>query len=175
MDKQCTSCRQLLADEAVRCLHCGARQSPTPTDNPLWGTESEAEIDLGSPVRVGVGPTGPPSGASFISWNAMIRARKQSLQPGSLGPETALAMEAAAENQPRTVPGGAPHHALTPAPTATGRWQPGIVGFIVGGLAAAAIWLAGLEPPETWRQPVLRWLYGGAAEPAAPASPSRLP
>jgi len=176
MDKQCTSCRQLLADEAVRCLHCGARQAPNPTDNSPWGTESEAEIDLGSPVRVGVGPAGPPSGASFISWNAMIRARKQSLQPGTLGPEAALAMEAAAENQPRTVPGGTPDRGLMPAPAATtSRCHAGIAGFMVGALVAAAIWLTGLEPPETWRQPVLRWLYGGTTEPAAPTTANRLP
>lgn len=177
MDKQCTSCRQLLADDAVRCLHCGARQIPNPTDSSLWGAESEAEIDLGSPVRVGVGPTGPPSGASFISWNAMIRARKQSLQQGTLGPEAALAMEAAAANQPRTVPCGAPDQGSTPAPApaAVSRWRAGFAGFLVGALAAAAIWLTGLEPPETWRQPVLRWLYGGTAEPAAPTSPNRLP
>ncbi|MBL8798526.1 MAG: hypothetical protein JNM56_31815 [Planctomycetia bacterium] len=166
MDKQCTSCRQLLADDAARCLHCGARQA---VDTSGWGEESEAEIDLGSPVRVGVGPTGPtgpPSGASFISWNALLRARKQ-----SLGSQAALELEAVAQREaaalatPRTVPAGPAASAAPPA--VAGGNSLAVVGFIAGLVTAAALWLVGLEPAEAWRQPVLRWLHGAPAAPQA--------
>jgi len=169
MDKQCTSCRQLLADDAARCLHCGARQA---ADASGWGEESEAEIDLGSPVRVGVGPTGPPSGASFISWNAMLRARKQSLGPqAALGLEAVAQREAAALATPRTVPAGP---AVSAAPTpAVGGYSLAVGGFIAGLVTAAALWLVGLEPAEAWRQPVLRWLHGAPA--AAPATSEHAP
>lgn len=38
--------------------------------------ENDASIDLGSPTRDPGTPEGPPSGASFVSWTALINERK---------------------------------------------------------------------------------------------------
>src|SRR5262249_14590303 len=40
-------------------------------------TGLDAHIDLGSPVTGNTGSEGPPSGASFISWTALLRRKKR--------------------------------------------------------------------------------------------------
>lgn len=104
MEQYCTNCRQTQASEATHCPECGNVLVPrkladqrngqkldaTPLPSPLHPqtsnecaqpAHSEHEIDLGSPVSAGQpGSGGPPSGASFVSWSAMLERKQQQQQ-----------------------------------------------------------------------------------------------
>jgi hypothetical protein len=100
MEKYCNSCRQSFAVEENSCPACGDalvlrpngesrngyRPDATPLPSPLQPQSatdreeatSEHELDLGSPVSAGQpGTGGPLSGASFVSWSAMLDQKKR--------------------------------------------------------------------------------------------------
>ncbi|MBL8798062.1 MAG: hypothetical protein JNM56_29465 [Planctomycetia bacterium] len=111
MEQYCTHCDRSFAGNSLTCPQCGGafvqrangdsrnghKTDATPLPGPLQthataerGAHSEHEIDLGSPVSAGQpGTGGPPSGASFVSWSAMLERKTQG-QPSNSGAEPAV-------------------------------------------------------------------------------------
>jgi hypothetical protein len=72
-DKRCNACATRIPEEATQCPRCDAARE-------------DAEIDLGSPVTaIDENISGPPSGASFLSWDALLEARLQTSARGEAG------------------------------------------------------------------------------------------
>jgi hypothetical protein len=72
-EKRCDACTHQIPEAATRCPRCHAVVVEDP------------EIDLGSPVTAPVDENlaGPPSGASFLSWDALLEARLQKSAQGA--------------------------------------------------------------------------------------------
>jgi hypothetical protein len=139
----------------------------------------EDEIDLSSPLGQPRDPSDPPSGASFASWTTLLPARgtKEAEEPrvefGPLPASTrapvaaasergrAAVLPAPAEQPVRTARGliEMPSGTHLPQPVQRGRWVPGLmIGAVVALGACLGLWLAGVEPPQTWRHQIRQWL-----------------
>jgi hypothetical protein len=143
-----------------------ARLLLNPTSPPESGdvpANPEAEIDLGSPVRTGPREDdGPPSGASFVAWSALLPAR----------PTPAPTAEAAA---PRALDFPATDRSTgdTTATPPRGSWTTGlVVGILAGMIVCIGLWLIGFEPPPNWRRPLNEWF---GPSPPADVSPNQKP
>lgn len=120
---------------------------------PMAGDElGEVTIDLDQTPRPG---DGPPSGASFTSWSALLPRASQS--------KSAPALTARRLIEP-------PAPAPSPAPPLVDRsWLAGaVLGAALGFVVCFLLWLAGVRPPEAWRGSL--HLGPHHAAPAAPAT-----
>src|SRR5262245_58421172 len=92
MDQTCDRCGQSFPGDTGRCPRCtalngsaaerGQRTPEAVVVRPEVGAASlpdgsDAQIDLGRPVTELQAPTGPPSGASFVSWTSLLAKRKK--------------------------------------------------------------------------------------------------
>lgn len=176
MARYCEFCDYCYADDMEHCPRCAAarlgvgrrngkqrvqRSSPVapalpalPPDTSAVAlpTGPEAHIDLGSPVT-GSGSEGPPSGASFISWTALLRRKKRARNatppPGCI---PVLAIQGAV---PARAPAAAPQ-TQDPTPANDARLSHLLVGFLLGCALCLGLWLLGAEPPHAWRESVTR-------------------
>lgn len=83
MSRWCERCRQVCEDTDGLCPRCGTQAVTTAsadvTPAPVGQLQlncpgkSDSEIDLGAPVAPADGLSGPPSGASFVSWGALLK------------------------------------------------------------------------------------------------------
>ena len=154
--------------------------------------DSAIEIDLGSPVGTGQGDGGRPSGASLVPWTTLVPSQPESEDSegpaGSPGTPRLHRQERLlnAAGPATPVPGKElrPSTLETPSPSPNGP-APGIyskattlaqlrralvggvlIGIVLGWATALGLWLAGFEPPRSWR-------LGHAREPSPGTSAAR--
>ncbi|MFN4258142.1 MAG: hypothetical protein ACK4RK_02520 [Gemmataceae bacterium] len=131
---------------------------------------SDATIDLGSPVFGGTESTGPPSGASFYSWAALLESKSEieDYSPAS-NPSTAPSSSPAAPSGQPAVTPAAVQRDVAPRQSNRVSYRTGglVLGVLLGSVLCLALWFAGVEPPQTWRDRVRQWL-GQEPAPAVP-------
>ncbi|MBY0522845.1 MAG: hypothetical protein K2R98_05585 [Gemmataceae bacterium] len=153
-------------------LLLGSAKNSAGAPGPTQSKADDAEIDLGGPVQSGTGDDGPPSGASFVSWEALLRSRKDFDNDAS---------GASASDPAISPPGGSARLMLegrAPVPTVPRVAAPiatvarsrswfsiVILGVGLGFVVCMGLWLAGFEPPQQWRQQLNQWI--GRAPPSS--------
>jgi len=134
------------SDPKTAAHHGVGRQNAMP-DSSL--PPADAEIDLGSPVATPNPNDGPPSGASFTSWTALLES--QTPKPGETPPINRLPMNDLPVLTARGLMGVSPVTAEPPPPTLLERygWLLAVgIGLAVGLAICFVAWSVGQEPTK---------------------------
>jgi hypothetical protein len=108
--------------------------------------DDDAQVDLGGPVGGPRDKDDPPSGASFVSWSALVRNRRNLEDELTAGPSAAAPLAEAPPSQPATSARSMLEDRGSVPPPPVPR--PGWAGAILFGVALAlalclVLWLFG--------------------------------
>jgi hypothetical protein len=121
---------------------------------------------LGSPVT-SAGPSGPPSGGSFISWTALLRRRNKGCDVASAPSRLPrFAIPPAADVGQAAGPA---QRQQDTTPVKDARLLALFAGFLLGCAFCLALWFVGAEPPHAWRHSVWQWLANNSESRPQPA------
>jgi hypothetical protein len=175
MPQYCNCCCQEFDDRLGLCPRCYPTDTTPPPNfqKKRARKRPDSEIDLGGPIAAD-DLIGPPSGGSFVSWAAkpiLAKGREPSVVKGVKSKANQLLDQAC--QSVSTPTGLAENHGGTKAESAQrgARWIAFLAGVLLATATCVALWVAGFEPPQAWRNKVNDWLNRPNVETVRP-SPS---